>query len=275
MNNEIIESYCRDGFVVIKNFFNLSVLGALRSAAKSVFQAQMQHYVLTEERISDEASFERGLFSYFRKDLEGFINCGKTCQNLFELHCLGLDERIYASLQGFGLSRPVISTRPVMYFNSPHLAVDEAYHKTPPHQDWRSMQGSLNAVVVWVPLVDMPNALGPLQVIPGSHRWGLLESEPDTWFRRINGIREEQYVSLDVEVGDAVFFSAFLVHQSGDNRSDSIRWSCHFRYNDLDEPTFIERRYPSPYTYRPQQELIHPDFPERWQLEQLFGVSQT
>jgi phytanoyl-CoA hydroxylase len=101
--------------------------------------------------------------------------------------------------------------------------------------------------------------------------WGLVESEQDDWFRRIEGIDNSNFVSVDVEAGDVLFFSAFLIHQSGDNITQSIRWSCHFRYNDLSESTFIERGYPHPYIYKPQQELITPNFPPRDLLMKTFS----
>ena len=75
---------------------------------------------------------------------------------------------------------------------------------------------------------------------------------------------------VEVKQGDALFFSSFLVHRSGDNVTDAIRWSCHFRYNDLAENTFIERKYPNPYTYAPQQELITENFPNIEYLTNYF-----
>ena len=101
------------------------------------------------------------------------------------------------------------------------------------------MQGSLNAMVVWIPLVDIDEQLGRLRVVPGSHRAGLCESQPDDWYRHIEGVSDADFVSAEVRAGDALFFSAFLVHASGDNTTDAIRWSCHFRYNDLAETTYI------------------------------------
>jgi ectoine hydroxylase-related dioxygenase (phytanoyl-CoA dioxygenase family) len=171
-----------------------------------------------------------------------------------------------------GLEAPVICTRPVLCFHTRQLAKDEVFYKTPPHQDWRSMQGSLNAVVVWVPLVDVDEKLGALRVLPGSHRDGLRDSEPDEWFRHIEGLRPEDFISIEVKAGDALFFSAFLVHASGDNVTDAIRWSCHFRYNDLAEPTYRARGYPVPYVYKPQQEQLTAGFPTPDQLRQLFGA---
>ena len=136
------------------------------------------------------------------------------------------------------------------------------------------MQGSLNAIVVWVPLVDIPQKLGALEIIPESHLWGLLESHQDEWYRHIEGLRDEQYQSIEMKAGDALFFSAFLVHRSGNNQTDSIRWSCHFRYNDLEEPTFVSRKYPNPYTYAPQQDLLTRDFPSIEELRKSYSVKE-
>ena len=134
------------------------------------------------------------------------------------------------------------------------------------------MQGSLNAIVVWVPLMDIAQELGALEIIPGSHLWGLLESHEDEWYRRIGGLQDNQYQSMEMNAGDALFFSAFLVHRSGNNVTDSIRWSCHFPYNDQEEPKFVSRKYPNPYTYAPQQDLVTKDFPSIEELQRVFSV---
>ena len=133
------------------------------------------------------------------------------------------------------------------------------------------MQGSLNAVVIWVPLIDVSRELGTLEIIPGSHLWGLQDSREDEWYRRIDGLSDQRYRSVEVKAGDALFFSAFLVHRSGNNVTDSIRWSCHFRYNDLEELTFVSRKYPNPYIYKPQQELVTENFPSVEQLRKQFS----
>ena len=129
------------------------------------------------------------------------------------------------------------------------------------------MQGSLNAMVVWVPLVDIGKDLGALEIVPKSHVLGLLESVENDWYRTVEGTADDKYVSVEVKAGDALFFSAFLLHRSGNNITDSVRWSCHFRYNDLAEPTFIERKYPNPYIYKPEQDLITKDFPDPKQIQ--------
>ena len=264
------ESFQEQGFVCSTRFFSREDVEGVRADAKWVFVKQMLSKGFVTRTDPDEQEFENGMSRYFSADLSGFINCGKTCQHLISLHKLSLRDDIVARLVALGVKKPNICTRPVLYFNSKHLAQSEVYYKSPPHQDWRSMQGSLNAIVAWVPLVDVSQELGALEIIPGSHLWGLQESSEDKWYRHIEGLRDDQYESVDMNAGDVLFFSAFLVHRSGDNVTDSIRWSCHFRYNDLEEPTFISRKFPNPYTYAPQQELVTKNFPSIEELRKVF-----
>ena len=270
----LLAQYQQNGFIHCRNFFAREEVEQIRNDAKQVFIRQMlQHGILTSAQ-PDEREFEAAMKTYFQRDLPGFINCGKTCQHLISLHRLSLHERLVQQVQSLGVDVPVICTRPVIYFNSRHLAQSEVYYRTPPHQDWRSMQGSLNSMVIWIPLVDVDEALGALEIVPGSHVWGLLPSEQDEWYRKVAGGDDFKYEVVNVKAGDALFFSAFLLHRSGNNVTDAIRWSCHFRYNDLSEESFIARRYPHPYVYKAQQELITENFPTSEQVAAVFTANQ-
>ncbi len=269
--SSLLTQYHQDGFVHFKGFFNPADVEQLRQEAKQVFLNQMNYQGILQGETPDEKQFEAAMTKFFQTDLTGFVNCGKTCQHLISLHRLSLSEKLVQQLNVLGVQTPVICTRPVIYFNSRHLAQAEVYYRTPPHQDWRSMQGSLNAMVVWMPLVDVNAALGALEIVPGSHRWGLLPSEQDEWYRKVAEAERFTYQSVEVAAGDALFFSALLLHRSGNNVTDAIRWSCHFRYNDLSEETFIARHYPHPYIYKAQQELITDNFPTPEQLQNVFS----
>jgi hypothetical protein len=256
------ERYREQGFVLSKGFFGKDEIARIHHEAKTVFALQMvERGVLGTMDVGD-AEFEAAMYRFFELDLQAFTNCGKQVQHLISLHRLSLDDRILQGLQALGLGFPNISTRPVLSFNARRLATKEVYWRLSVHQDWRSMQGSLDAVVVWIPLVDVDRSLGALEIIPDSHRWGLLEAEFVDGYGHVKGpIDTSAMVAAEVERGDALFFSAFLVHRSGTNTTGSIRWSCHFRYNNLREATFIERGFPHPYLYRPQETLITSDFP--------------
>jgi phytanoyl-CoA hydroxylase len=266
------ELYRSQGFVLVKQLFRSEEVEHIRAEAKEIFAAQMLgHGLVASTRLTEE-EFEAGMYRLFAADLQTFANCGKQAQHLISLHRLSLDERITDRLRELGLGFPTISTRPVLYFNAERLAKKEVYWRLSAHQDWRSMQGSLDSVVVWLPLIDLTTDLGALEVAPGSHARGLQAADLKDGYGQMRGQFDAgDFVPVEVERGDALFFSTFLVHRSGTNITESIRWSCHFRYNNLHETTFIERGYPHPYLYRPQEELITPDFPDAVQVARIFA----
>ena len=267
------EFYKKNGYLLLKSFFQKDEIKKIKEDAIKIFKLQLISNGLIKNENVSEKEFEKQLYELFKKNIQAIINCGKQVQHLISLHRLSLDERILGTLNELGIELPNISTRPVMFFNSPHLAKKEVFYKVFPHQDWRSMQSSLDAIVVWIPLMDVPKELGALEIIPGSHKKGLMTLEVEEGFGKVNPefYKEEDFVSAEVEEGDALFFSSFLVHQSGNNITDSIRWSTHFRYNNLLEKTFIQRGYPHNYVYKPMDELITPGFPTTEDIKKIFS----
>jgi phytanoyl-CoA hydroxylase len=263
--------YNEHGFAHLRGFFDPAEVETVRREAVRVFSAQLARYGLLEQPARDDTEFESALFELFRSHPEEVKNCGKQVQHLVSLHRLSVDPRIERTLWELGLAFPNISTRPVLFFNSRHLAEKEVYWKVFPHQDWRSMQGSLDAVVVWVPLCDIDLSLGALEIVPGSHTLGLVTDEVVDGFGAVHAFGDADFVPVETKRGDALLMSAFLVHRSGNNTTESIRWSCHFRYNNLEEATFVERGYPHNYVYGPRDELITPGFPSRERLLEVFG----
>ena len=139
--------------------------------------------------------------------------------------------------------------RPVLFFNHPQLAKEEVYYKTPPHQDWSSMESSMNSLVVWVPLVDVDKKNGSIIIWPGTHKLGPLPFLITGGFAQVETQGEE--IQPELEIGDIVIFSTLLIHASGDILNNTIRWSCHYRYTDMLEQNYIERDFPNPYIYKP------------------------
>ncbi len=265
-----VSDYRREGYLHLRSFFPRGEIESLRRDALRVFEHQIRASDAAANLRGSEHDSEQALFRLFRQDVARFASCGKQIQHLVSLHRLSLDARILDLLAGLGLAFPNISTRPVLYFNSRHLATKEVYWRVFAHQDWRSMQGSLNSVVVWLPLHDIDRDIGALEIVPGSHRLGLLTTEVVERFGKVDRFGDSDFQSVEVEQGDLLVFSAFLVHRSGTNSTDSIRWSCHFRYNDLAEHSFIQRGYPHAYVYHPVDELMTPGFPQTDDVRRLF-----
>ena len=92
---------------------------------------------------------------------------------------------------------------------------------------------------LWIPLVDVNEVNGCMQMMPGSHRWGLLPAmdDGDGHLQPREEIEKRgQCVAATMEVGDVLAFHNLTFHRSTMNRSDSIRWSIDLRYSAIGVP---------------------------------------
>lgn len=243
LDTQLMTQLSDDGYVIIKNFFSEDYINKLRTSAESIFQIQF-------DRFNYIGSFKENMIKLFNEHKDIFINCGKIIQSgLIELYKLPIEDNVINLIKKLGISFPNLCTRPVLFFNHPKLAKEEHYYKSPPHQDWSSMQSSLDSLVLWVPLVNVNKENGSILIWPGTHKDGVLPYKTIGGFASVE--TKGNYVQPSLEVGDIVIFSTLLVHSSGDILNDTIRWSCHFRYTNMNEDDFINRGFPNPYIYKP------------------------
>ena len=240
-----------DGIIILKSFFERKTLENLRESAMNVFKIQFKHLGYTNYHSND--GFKQSMIRLFNEQFDTFQNCGKLIQTgLIELYKLAYNERLIEQIKLLGITQPLVCTRPVLYFNHPNLAKKEQYYKTPLHQDYPSMLSSADSIVVWIPLVDVSSENGAVIFYPKTHLLGpLREGIGDSGFAEVVFDKNKyDHIQPSLELGDIVIFSTLLVHQSGEIHNNQIRWSCHFRYTNLDNNDFIQRGFPSPYIYK-------------------------
>jgi len=254
------DKYKKDGFVILRDFFDPQKIQHIVDEAHLIYKNQMYKLGIIDNLHVNNEVFECSLEELFNLHFETFLNCGKQCQHIIDLWKLSLDDKIIDTIKKMGIKAPIISTRPVLFSNSVKISKSTINHTVPPHQDWASMQGSVNSVVCWVPLIDINQSLGSIALVPGSHKEGLVTNEKVQSFGLVDKYNKESFVSYDMKQGDVIFFSSFLVHKSGDNITSNIRWSTHFRYNDLNDKSFINNGYPHAYIYKPVDGMLRPDF---------------
>lgn len=236
-----------NGFVIYRNFFTKEKIENILLKAKSIFEIQFNKFKYT-------GSFKENMIQLFNENFEIFSNCGKLIQQgLIELYSLTTDEKLIFKLTNLGLAFPNMCTRPVLFFNHPSLAKDKVYYKTPLHQDWPSMQASMDSLIVWIPLTDMNVDNGSIIIYPKTHLLGDISDSILGGFASILNydLSDFKRVQPELKVGDILIFSSLLVHESGEIINDEIRWSCHFRYTNMLDSSFIDRGFPNPYIYKP------------------------
>lgn len=266
------EQFNKEGYIIIKNFFAKEEISLIYTEARNLFAIQIERLLGKKVDIDNKEEFEQAMFKFFETDFNTFVNTGKQVQHLISLHRLATEPKIIELLKSIGYDFPIIGVRPAMQFNSRHLSKEGSHWKLGAHQDWRTGQGSLDSIVMWFPLVDCGEALGSLQILPASHKDGLLKADTSGYLGSImDYLPDEQYIQTKFEIGDLLIFSAFLVHRSGENVTKNIRWSVQLRYNNIAENTFQERGFPMPYIYKPEADLVTPNFPEKQHLETVFA----
>ena len=116
----------------------------------------------------------------------------------------------------------------------------------PWHQDLAYLQQDAEETFMvnfWIPLVDTTLENGGMEVIPGSHKVGLIEHEHDMGpAGNFHGIPDERLpegapVACNIRKGGLLVIQHRTAHRSVPNRSDHIRWSLDLRYSDPSFPT--------------------------------------
>jgi hypothetical protein len=106
---------------------------------------------------------------------------------------------------------------------------------TPPHQDAAYLKEWDGVWTAWMPLVPCPIELGPLALLPASHRAGLKpHARVETGDDQVVGAEvppDAPWRSLDLELGDVLLFSSLTMHRALPNVTpDRLRVSVDFRY---------------------------------------------
>jgi len=227
------DKFTEQGFLVIPRLAQYDA-GYLRSLISMVFSLPY----------NGSRDLDLAARDLFENHFDTFLGCCHAAQRLpalYRFFCTSIP----IQLQELGLKFPNINTQPLLHFSSRHVAKNEHHWRVGAHQDWPSNQGSLNGVTVWVPLMSVTTELGALQVIPGSHKRGALRHH-NGGVPLLDFPPQDGWIDLPMQEGDVLIMSSFLIHRSGENVTDRIRLSAACRFNDLTEPSYIERGFPNP-----------------------------
>lgn len=92
-------------------------------------------------------------------------------------------------------------------------------------------------LTVWSPLTPATIENGCLQVIPRSHRVGLLTHCADSGVRIPEPLLPADPVAVPMRAGSVLLMHRLTAHSALENQSGSIRFSFDLRYQHPDRPT--------------------------------------
>ena len=269
---KVLQQFKANGYYIARNLLDSQkdVIPA-REGLHKTFRDQLNHLGVKalENEILDSM---QQLHKY---DLERYKKLAGSLWRKLEIFNLMNHGKIMGFLKNeFGWQDIFLPGGQVVHIMAKELEIPDGYFGFVAHQDFPSVQGSLDGVVAWVPLVNVDRGNYPLEVIPGSHFGGVLpakEHSHSTWETDTSQYHEDDYLPIEVNTGDVVFMSLFTIHRTSKlGEAGRLRLAASSRFDNADEATFIERCYPTAYTRTVQREQYFKGFPTAAQVAKIY-----
>ena len=255
------ETYARDGYVVVHDVVPRDLIDELcaatvRTAAKldPEFPAD-----LVGCRDWNEPRLHAALIAFRERDKPGFGELYDTLQVNAVL------QMVFAVPELVKVAAAALDERPSGLVGSGHMlrldVPDDTRNALVWHQDnahYVQNESGDHGLVALVPMVDVGGFNGMIGVLPGSHEEGAVEhDDPGIAEHASQQLRVPQevidrYTEVPIEArqGDLVLCHMDLVHRSGRNTSDGIRFTAGYRFHKALVDDFLPGRV----IYRPTRE---------------------
>jgi len=266
-----LKHYAEEGWVLLKGLFDVERdLVPIHRNINKLIELKLNQLGIVPVESGDSAQIRNRDFMQIvcsERDKAGEIY--RACRHLLPLHVLSVKEELIE------LACRYIGTAWINYLPYTAVRIDvlgEENYLFPWHQDYPYTQGSIDGIVIWAPLFDVPVGHGHVRIIPRSHLSGLRQvhlADPGNANR--NGARtisiigeerldEEPFVEAAVNVGDALVFNTLLLHRSTPSGSGTVRWTFQLRYANFANPDAVRRGWPGGMIEGIGFEKDHPEF---------------
>ena len=251
MSEDIVESYTKNGFVIVKNIVPTQRISLLLENIFNLFCKYSTDYQDLKNMAQpwNLELFHKKLIDLRQKDPESFGAIYDSLKTSLSLTQLVTDDKIIDHVTKFLKikSSDLSISEPMCRLDIPN----DKRNTLDWHQErsfFPQNRNGLNGLVCWIPLTDITKEMGPIHISPKSHAEGQLklsiEEKKNTSYTTQIPVPKEftnKYEDLVVPVnaGDAVFFNMLLFHRSGQNISNKIRFVIQGRFHISTADDFI------------------------------------
>ena len=260
------KEYGETGYTVARDLLPRASISQALQDINALFSSQLNRFKLEAIPFEGPESTFANIKRVFDTDIDAYLGTIRRAAKLVSLQKLLLRDELLEGIKNISsIYQPAVPTEPVVHIMSDELRVPNGYFGLGAHQDWPSIQGSLDVVITWVPLVPVSSKNYPVEVIPQSHKQGLIPGQVSNneWLISESSYDEEAFVRVDVDPGDVIFFTGFTLHKTALEGCEGFRIAASTRYENTEEVNFVHRNFPCAYKRTVQRELITPNFPSR------------
>ena len=251
MPEDIIESYTKNGFAIVKNIVPAQRINSLLENIFNLFCRYSTDYqeLKNMEKPWNTELFHKKLIEFRQKDPESFGAIYDSLKTSLTLTQLITDNKVADFVAKFLKIKPsdLSISEPMCRLDVPN----DKRNTLDWHQErsfFPQNRNGLNGLVCWIPLTDITEEMGPMHISPKSHAEGQLKlsnrTKKNASYTTQIPVPEEfvsKYEDLAVRAnaGDAVFFNMLLFHRSGQNISNKVRLATQGRFHTSTADDFI------------------------------------
>jgi ectoine hydroxylase-related dioxygenase (phytanoyl-CoA dioxygenase family) len=230
INENRIDEYNRNGFIIVKGMFDSEEIGLLRRAAK-------------EDRALDQHAFGKGDGEGGTIRLSLWNHPGDTIYGMFA-RCESIVDSAETILGG-----EVYHYHSKMIMKDAKIGGAWAWHQD--YGYWYQngvLFPDLTSASIAVDAATREN--GCMQVLKGSHLMGRVDhiltgDQAGADLERVHEAQKRlETIYCEMDPGDVLFFHSNLLHRSDQNRSDNPRWSMICCYNAARNDPYKEAHHP-------------------------------
>ena len=251
MPEDIIESYTKNGFAIVKNIVPAQRINSLLENIFNLFCKYSTDYqeLKNMEKPWNTELFHKKLIEFRQKDPESFGAIYDSLKTSLTLTQLITDNKVADFVAKFLKIKPsdLSISEPMCRLDVPN----DKRNTLDWHQErsfFPQNRNGLNGLVCWIPLTDITEEMGPMHISPRSHAEGQLKLSNKTKKNMSYTTQipvPEEFVSkyedlvVRANAGDAVFFNMLIFHRSGQNISNKVRLATQGRFHTSTADDFI------------------------------------
>lgn len=227
LSNDEVQTFHRDGYVIVRNLFSAEEINKLYDLATSDSVVKNNAFDL-----NDQTGKKTKLTLWF-----------KPGNDLYSL-LIRSERMVYSAAKLLDSDAPVCHFHTKLMQKEPKVGGAWEWHQD--YGYWYKNQFLFpdQLISIMVALTGANKENGCLQVIKGSHKLGRVNhgfagEQVGADMVMVNHCLDTmEHVYVELQPGDVLFFHSNLLHRSEANLSDRPRWSLISCYNSLSNPAY-------------------------------------
>lgn len=257
LTNEQLEQYKKDGYLLVKNIIPQEAIKEMMDTVAYTIELELLAQGKTSYNKDDLLNKELiNLKKEKPKSSSWIYQTINSSWALKKLLALPEIEKPVMELLNVDSPKNLGTVSPAIRFDIP----GDVRNVRTWHQDssyFLECEKGEDALVVWMPLNKATKDNGSVIMCPGTHKDGRLENKHEEGGFSVKSeqyttpehyIEGKELVYIEAEAGDVAFINMDLVHSSGVNVSEMVRYTAQIRFNNISvpefRPVFLRPEYP-------------------------------